>query len=214
MEHGARRYASDGGPGLTRRLGLATATALVVAEVIGVGIFLTPAGMAKSLGSPFWLLAVWLTMGAERDRRCALLRRAGGPVSGGRGDLRLPERGLRPADGLPLRLALAAGDRPWAHRHAGRRPGGLRRSSRSPVSLGAEGRGRSGRSRSWPRSTCWAFGSGLGFFAALAALKLGLLGFLRGLGLLARPRRLVESHAVLVAAAGLRPAAAGLGRRA
>ena len=33
-------------------------------EVIGVGIFLTPAGMAKSLGSPGWLLAVWLTMGA------------------------------------------------------------------------------------------------------------------------------------------------------
>jgi len=35
-----------------------------VGEVIGVGIFLTPAGMAKSLGSPFWLLLVWLVMGA------------------------------------------------------------------------------------------------------------------------------------------------------
>lgn len=33
-------------------------------EVIGVGIFLTPAGMAKSLGSPFWLLLVWLLVGA------------------------------------------------------------------------------------------------------------------------------------------------------
>jgi APA family basic amino acid/polyamine antiporter len=51
------------GPGLARRLGLTTATALIVGEVIGVGIFLAPAGMAKSLGSPFWLLAVWLTMG-------------------------------------------------------------------------------------------------------------------------------------------------------
>ncbi len=48
--------------GLPRRLGLATATALIVGNVIGVGIFLTPAGMAKSLGSPFWLLAVWATM--------------------------------------------------------------------------------------------------------------------------------------------------------
>ena len=47
---------------LPRRLGLATATALIVGNVIGVGIFLTPAGMAKSLGSPFWLLVVWLTM--------------------------------------------------------------------------------------------------------------------------------------------------------
>jgi basic amino acid/polyamine antiporter, APA family len=48
--------------GLPRRLGLATATALIVGNVIGVGIFLTPAGMAKSLGSPFWLLAVWLAI--------------------------------------------------------------------------------------------------------------------------------------------------------
>jgi APA family basic amino acid/polyamine antiporter len=38
--------------------------ALVVGEVIGVGIFLTPAGMAKSLGSPALVLVVWLLMGA------------------------------------------------------------------------------------------------------------------------------------------------------
>jgi APA family basic amino acid/polyamine antiporter len=49
---------------LKRQLGLRTATALVVGEVIAVGIFLTPAGMAKSLGSPMWLLLVWLLMGA------------------------------------------------------------------------------------------------------------------------------------------------------
>ena len=49
--------------GLKRQIGLRTATALVVGEVIAVGIFLTPAGMAKSLGSPFWLLVVWLVMG-------------------------------------------------------------------------------------------------------------------------------------------------------
>jgi APA family basic amino acid/polyamine antiporter len=49
---------------LKRQLGLVSATALVVGEVIGVGIFLTPAGMATKLGSPMWLLAVWLGMGA------------------------------------------------------------------------------------------------------------------------------------------------------
>jgi APA family basic amino acid/polyamine antiporter len=48
---------------LRRQLGFASATALVVGEVIGVGIFLTPAGMAKSQGSPLWLLIVWLAMG-------------------------------------------------------------------------------------------------------------------------------------------------------
>lgn len=50
-------------PALTRHLGVAAVTALVVGEVIAVGIFLTPAGMARSLGSPFWLLVVWIVMG-------------------------------------------------------------------------------------------------------------------------------------------------------
>src|SRR5438132_12620732 len=49
---------------LRRQLGVPAVTALVVGEVIAVGIFLTPAGMAKSLGSPLWLLIVWLVMGA------------------------------------------------------------------------------------------------------------------------------------------------------
>jgi len=52
------------GGALTRQLGLASVTALVIGEVIGVGIFLTPASMARSLGSPCWLLVVWLIMGA------------------------------------------------------------------------------------------------------------------------------------------------------
>lgn len=49
--------------GLKRRLGLASATAIVVGEVIAVGIFLTPANMAKTIGSPMWVLIVWLVMG-------------------------------------------------------------------------------------------------------------------------------------------------------
>ena len=48
---------------LKRQIGLFSATALVIGEMIAVGIFLTPAGMAKSLGSPLWLLIVWLVMG-------------------------------------------------------------------------------------------------------------------------------------------------------
>ncbi len=40
-----------------------TAGAVVVGEVIGVGIFLTPSGMAQSLASPFWLLVVWIAGG-------------------------------------------------------------------------------------------------------------------------------------------------------
>lgn len=48
---------------LSRRLGLGSAAAAVAGEAIAVGIFLTPAGMARALGSPFWLLAVWVAMG-------------------------------------------------------------------------------------------------------------------------------------------------------
>jgi APA family basic amino acid/polyamine antiporter len=50
--------------GLHRLLGLGSAAAAVAGEAIAVGIFLTPAGMAKSLASPFWLLVVWLAVGA------------------------------------------------------------------------------------------------------------------------------------------------------
>jgi APA family basic amino acid/polyamine antiporter len=49
---------------LRRQIGIRTAAALVVGEVVAVGIFLTPAGMAKELGSPMLLLIVWLAMGA------------------------------------------------------------------------------------------------------------------------------------------------------
>src|SRR6202046_3051812 len=50
--------------GLRRQLGLGSAGAVVAGGAIAVGIFLTPAGMAKSLASPFWLLIVWLAVGA------------------------------------------------------------------------------------------------------------------------------------------------------
>jgi len=43
---------------------LGSTTAAVIGGIIAVGIFLTPAGMAKALGSPFLLLLVWLGVGA------------------------------------------------------------------------------------------------------------------------------------------------------
>jgi APA family basic amino acid/polyamine antiporter len=49
---------------LRRQLGLGSAAAVVAGEAIAVGIFLTPAGMAKALASPVWLLIVWLAVGA------------------------------------------------------------------------------------------------------------------------------------------------------
>lgn len=46
----------------TRQMGVWAATAVVTGEAISLGIFLTPAGMAKSLGSPALLAAVWCGM--------------------------------------------------------------------------------------------------------------------------------------------------------
>jgi len=45
-----------------RHIGLAAAVAIVTGESIALGIFLTPASMAKSLGSPALLAAVWCGM--------------------------------------------------------------------------------------------------------------------------------------------------------
>ncbi len=48
---------------LTRQLGLRAAVALVVGQVIAVGIFLTPGTIIRGLASPFWIVVVWLAMG-------------------------------------------------------------------------------------------------------------------------------------------------------
>lgn len=44
---------------LQRRLGVGTATAMIVTEVLGVGLFLTPASIARTLGSAPAVVAVW-----------------------------------------------------------------------------------------------------------------------------------------------------------
>src|SRR6185437_4345732 len=46
-----------------RQMGLAGTIAVVMGESIALGIFLTPAAMAKSLGSPVLLASVWCGMG-------------------------------------------------------------------------------------------------------------------------------------------------------
>src|SRR5260370_25896582 len=46
-----------------RQMGLAATIAVVTGESIALGIFLTPAAMARSLGSPALLAAVWCGMG-------------------------------------------------------------------------------------------------------------------------------------------------------
>lgn len=52
----------EAGPQTRRQMGVWAATAVVTGEAISLGIFLTPAAMARSLGSPALLAAVWCGM--------------------------------------------------------------------------------------------------------------------------------------------------------
>src|SRR5215471_12699375 len=49
-------------PQSARQMGVWAATAVVTGEAISLGIFLTPATMARSLGSTALLVAVWCGM--------------------------------------------------------------------------------------------------------------------------------------------------------
>ncbi|MEZ5306015.1 MAG: amino acid permease [Pyrinomonadaceae bacterium] len=83
---------------LKRQLGVWSAVALVIGQVIAVGIFLTPAGMVKSVSSPFWLFAAWVFIG---------LMSISGALCYGELASRFPEAGgsyvyLREAYGKPV----------------------------------------------------------------------------------------------------------------
>ena len=51
------------GPGFQQRLGLFDATMLVAGTMIGSGIFIVSADIARDVGSSGWLLAVWVLTG-------------------------------------------------------------------------------------------------------------------------------------------------------
>lgn len=51
------------GPSFVKAMTLTDATMLVAGTMIGSGIFIVSAAMARTLGSPFWLLIAWLVTG-------------------------------------------------------------------------------------------------------------------------------------------------------
>src|SRR5437763_8581050 len=74
-----------GPPTLEARLGLLDATTLVAGSMIGSGIFIVSADIARRLPAPGWLLTVWALAGAltvaaavSYGRLAAALPRAGG----------------------------------------------------------------------------------------------------------------------------------------
>ena len=80
-----RAEAAGGAPMLEARLGLLDATTLVAGSMIGSGIFIVSADIARRLPGPGWLLVVWTLAGAltvaaavSYGRLAAALPRAGG----------------------------------------------------------------------------------------------------------------------------------------
>src|SRR5688572_6873516 len=68
-----------------RGLGLYDATTVVVGSMIGSGIFIVPADMARQVGSPGWLLVAWVVTGVltiaaalSYGELAAMMPRAGG----------------------------------------------------------------------------------------------------------------------------------------
>src|SRR3972149_4301561 len=60
-EEASRRR--DRGTGFIRELGLLDGTMLVAGSMIGSGIFIVSADIARQVGSPGWLLMVWVITG-------------------------------------------------------------------------------------------------------------------------------------------------------
>src|SRR6266850_3539291 len=71
--------------GFRRELGLFDSTMVVAGSMIGSGIFIVSAAMARELGSPGWLLVAWLVTGVltvtaalSYGELAAMIPRAGG----------------------------------------------------------------------------------------------------------------------------------------
>src|SRR5258708_2854027 len=48
---------------LARKIGLWSATSIIIGSIIGSGVFMKPAAMAAELGSPVWLTLIWIIAG-------------------------------------------------------------------------------------------------------------------------------------------------------
>jgi APA family basic amino acid/polyamine antiporter len=60
----AKQQEAGGTQGLVRGLGLLDSTMIVAGSMIGSGVFIVSADIARNLGSTGWLLAAWVVTGA------------------------------------------------------------------------------------------------------------------------------------------------------
>ncbi|MFC7668666.1 amino acid permease [Hymenobacter humi] len=140
-------------PHFQRAITLFDAIMLVTGSMIGSGIFIVSADIARQVGSAGWLLVVWLLTGFIT---------MAGAISYGElasmfpkvGAVRVPARGLRAPHGLPLWLDVVSRHPDWGDCGRGR---GLRQVyGRAGAVFQREERAVSGRQlRVQQRAGCW-----------------------------------------------------------
>ncbi len=106
---------SAASPTLMRRLGPVDATLVVMGGIVGSGIFMNPAVVARQVHTPWLILGAWAVGGAVGAARRLGVGGAGGAATAGRRAVRLLARGVPPAARLRLRLGAAAGDAERRH---------------------------------------------------------------------------------------------------
>ena len=163
---------------LRRELGLHDAMFLVVASVVGSGIFLTPGAIAERLPHPGLILAVWVVGGMLSLAGALANAELGAMFPHAGGDYVYLREAFHPLRRLPGRLALVLRRSSRAPSPRSRRAS-RRRSSRV---LGLSGAGRDSRSRSsrsWPCSWLNAIGVRHGARAnnVTGWIKVGVLAF-------------------------------------
>ena len=86
--------------------GLAMATFVVVASMVGTGVLTTSGYTVATVGSNQWMLILWVVGGVTAVCGALDAGRAVGGAAADRRRLRLPVRGVRPAAGVPVGLGL------------------------------------------------------------------------------------------------------------
>ena len=92
-----------------RELRLLDSTMIVIGSMIGSGIFIVSADIARTVGGPGWLLMSWLVTGVLTVIGALSYGELAGMMPQRRRPVRLPARGLQPA----ARASSTAGRCSW-----------------------------------------------------------------------------------------------------
>ena len=95
-----QRSANSNAPGLIRALGLWSAIAVIVGSMIGQAVFLVASDMARELGSPTRVLAVWIISGIVVLFGAFCYAELGAAIPEAGGDYVYLSRGLTPVWGF------------------------------------------------------------------------------------------------------------------